>query len=70
VKRWITPSLVAGFHLLGGLQGICHESVKRPVVRFIDFYVAAEEAQRPPSVFERIAYGLALVAGDSNSPHK
>ena len=66
MKRWITRSVVLGFLLLGSLQGVCRESVKRPVVRFLDFYVAAEEAQRPPSIFERIAYGLALAAGDSD----
>jgi hypothetical protein len=34
------------------------------VVRFIDFYVAAEEAQKPPSFLERIAYGLAIAIGE------
>jgi len=45
-----------------GIQGVCRETVRRPVVRFIDFYRAAEEARKPPSLFEKIAYGLALVA--------
>lgn len=69
VKRWITRALVVGFLVFGGLQGVCREAVKRPVVRFIDFYVAAEQAQRPPSVVERIAYGLALMAKDPKPQH-
>jgi hypothetical protein len=32
-----------------------------PVVRFIDFYIAAEKAEAPKiSAWERIVYGLAI----------
>jgi hypothetical protein len=41
-------------------QGICHDRVRRPVTRFIDFYQAAE--QTPMSLIERIAYGLAVAS--------
>ena len=63
MRRWFTLLAVGGF-LLVGTQGICRETVKRPVVRFIDFYVAAEEAQNPPSILERIAYGVAIAIGE------
>lgn len=63
MRRWFTLLAIGG-SLLIGTQGICRETVRRPVVRFIDFYVAAEEAQKPPSFLERIAYGLAIAIGE------
>lgn len=56
---------VFGGFLLMGIQGLCHEHIKRPVTRFIDFYVAAEQIDRPLPVWQRIAIGLILAADDS-----
>lgn len=52
-----------GFALLA-THGICRETVKRPVVRFIDFYISAANSERPVSVFTRIFNSLAVATYD------
>ncbi len=70
MRRWITYAAVGGFLLIGGVRGTCHERVRKPVVRFIDFYIAAQEAQKPPSLLERVAMGIAVVAAGDPKPQE
>jgi hypothetical protein len=60
--------MIVGLTLLAGSRGVCHERVKRPVVRFIDFYQATQEPGLPLSFWERVAYGLAIAVNDPPEP--
>jgi hypothetical protein len=59
--------MVAGM-LFAGSRGICHDRVKRPITRFIDFYRAADESVQPLSFWERVTYGLAIAAQEPPPP--
>ncbi len=42
-------------------RALTHGQIRRPVVRFIDFYIAAQKADVPKmKLWERIIYGLAI----------
>ena len=60
-RRWILAA-AATMCLALATHGFCYGSVKRPVVRFIDFYIAADQAERPVTLFERVTFGLAVAA--------
>jgi len=56
---WLTAPVLALF-LLSGVQTLGRDAVREPVVRFIDFYLAAQKADAPMNLWERIVYGVAL----------
>ncbi len=56
---WLTAVVLAVF-VFSGVRAFGSAAVREPVFRFIDFYVAAQNADAPLSVWERIAYGVAL----------
>ena len=56
---WLTAPVLALF-LLSGVQTQGRNAVCEPVVRFIDFYLAAQRADAPMSLWERVVYGVAL----------
>jgi hypothetical protein len=59
-RRFITGTMLT-FVLVSSVNALSHEDVRGPVVRFIDFYVAAQQADAPPmSIWERVIYGLAI----------
>ena len=56
---WLTAPVLALF-IVSGVQTLGRDAVREPVVRFIDFYLAAQKADAPLNMWERIAYGVAL----------
>lgn len=49
------------FAFVSSLHALSHGQVREPVVKFIDFYIATQDADAPPMSFlERVAYGLVL----------
>lgn len=61
---------VLAFALVSSVHGISHDDVPEPVVKFIDFYIATQDAEAPPlSLWEKVIYGLAIAqAPDKPAP--
>jgi hypothetical protein len=56
---WLTAVMLAVF-VASGVRAFASATVREPMVRFIDFYIAAQKADTPMSLWERVAYGVAL----------
>jgi hypothetical protein len=56
---WLTAVMLAVF-VVSGVRAFGSAAVRAPMVRFIDFYIAAQKADTPMSVWERVVYGVAL----------
>ena len=56
--------VLVGFLTVTASHAICRESVRRPVVRFIDFYQTAKHADQPLTFFDRVFYGVAIATHD------
>jgi hypothetical protein len=63
---WLTIPVLAVF-IVSGVQALGKDTVREPVVRFIDFYLAAQKADAPITLWERIAYGVALARTPSSA---
>ncbi len=60
-KRKLLVAVLLPLFLITGAKGICLEQTRKPVARFIDFYIAAEQADAPRmSLWERVIYGIAV----------
>jgi hypothetical protein len=46
--------------LVSSVHAFSKNEVREPVVRFIDFYIAAQQADQPMGLWERIVYGVAM----------
>lgn len=65
--RKIATGSVLALALVSSVHGLSHKDVPEPVVKFIDFYIATQEADAPPmSLWEKVIYGLAI----AQSPDK
>jgi hypothetical protein len=61
LKRKLATSSVLALILVSSVDAISHDDVPEPVVKFIDFYIAAQDADAPPlSLWEKVIYGLAI----------
>ena len=59
-RKVITTTLVA-LALVSSVKALSREEMREPLVKFIDFYVAAQQPDAPRmSVWERVIYGLAV----------
>ena len=67
----LTKKITAGsalvLLLVSSVNALCHNEVREPVVKFIDFYIASQEPVPELTVWERIAYGLAIAKAPEKS---
>ena len=56
-------ALAVALFVGSSVHALTQNEVREPVVRFIDFYIAAQKAEAPMSLWERILYGLAMARG-------
>jgi hypothetical protein len=58
-------STVLVLMLISGVMALSCPEARQPVVRFIDFYIAAQKADAPKLTFwERVVYGVAQAKPD------
>lgn len=59
--RRLGTGIVLTFAVVSTVQAVSHDEVREPVVKFIDFYVASQQADAPPmTLWERVIYGIAV----------
>lgn len=56
---WLTAVMLAVF-VVSGVRVFGRATVREPMVRFSDFYIAAQKADTPMSLWERVVYSVAL----------
>jgi hypothetical protein len=67
-RKLITTALLA-LALVSSLNALSRDDMRQPLVKFIDFYLAAENAEAPAmSTWERIVYAFALAKAPERSP--
>jgi hypothetical protein len=70
-RRRLGTDIVLASALVSSLQALSHNDTRQPVVRFIDFYLASEQADAPPmSLWERVIYGLAVAKTPARGAHR
>lgn len=61
LKRRFTTGAVLALLLVSSADALSHDDIRQPVVRFIDFYIAAQQPDVPEmGLLQRIVYGLAF----------
>jgi hypothetical protein len=61
LKQRIVTCTVLALALVSSVDALSCDDMREPVVRFIDFYIAAQRAEAPRmSLWERVIYGLAI----------
>lgn len=68
LKRKIATGSVLALALVSSVNALSHDDVPEPVVKFIDFYIATQDADAPPmSLWEKVIYGLAIAQAPERS---
>ena len=62
-KRRLATAFALALLVVSSVHALTKNEVREPVVRFIDFYIAAQKADAPMSLWERIMYSLAMARG-------
>lgn len=66
LKLKIAAGTACALALVSGARAFSCNEVREPMVKFIDFYIASEQADAPPmSTWERVLYGLAIAKSDT-----
>jgi hypothetical protein len=61
LKQNLATASVLALALVSSVNAISRDDVCEPVVKFIDFYIATQDAEAPPmSLWEKVVYGLAI----------
>jgi uncharacterized metal-binding protein len=61
LKHKLMTGVVLMLGVITSARALSHDEVRGPVVKFIDFYIAAQRANAPKmTIWERVIYGLAI----------